>query len=109
MLLPHQRYRHRLRLVRWPATVLTPQTQIEGQVENVSPLGALISFTEAPPLEWDLRLIIKPSNHQTINVLAKMIWSTVLTTDEGSPRFGVGVEFTRISDGDCQFLAANPG
>jgi len=104
-----ERRRYPRTVVRWPVTVLTPQTQMEGQVENVSAVGAFISFTEAPPLEWDLRLIIKPSNHQTINVVAKVIWSTVLNTDEGSPRFGVGVEFTRISDGDREFLATNLG
>jgi hypothetical protein len=80
---------------------------MEGKVENVSAVGAFISFTEAPPLEWELRLIIKPPNHQTTSVVAKVIWSTVLNTDEGRPRFGVGVEFTRISDGDREFLAGN--
>jgi hypothetical protein len=64
---------------------------------------------EAPPLEWDLRLIIKPPNHPTISPVAKVIWSTVLTADGGSPRFGVGVEFTRILESDRQFLAGNLG
>lgn len=103
-----ERRRHPRTTVKWPATVLTPQTELEGQVENVSSVGAFISFGESPPLEWDLRLIIKPLNHPTINAVAKMIWSTVLTTDEGSPRFGVGVEFTRISESDRRFLAGNP-
>jgi hypothetical protein len=100
-----ERRRYPRTVVTWPVTVLTPQTQIEGQVENVSPVGAFISFAEAPPLEWDLRLIIKPPNHQTISAVAKVIWSTVLAPDEGSPCFGVGVEFTRISEGDRQFLS----
>lgn len=102
-----ERRRHPRAKVKWPATVLTPQTQIEGQVENVSSVGAFISFMEAPPLEWDLRLVIKPPNHPTISAVAKVIWSTVLPTDEGSPRFGVGVQFTRISEGDRQFLSGN--
>ena len=94
-------------VVKWPTTVLTPQTQLEGQVENVSSVGAFISFTEAPPLEWDLRLVIKPPNHSTISAVAKVMWPTVLTTDGASPRFGVGVQFTRISEGDSQFLSRN--
>jgi hypothetical protein len=89
------------------ATVHTPQTQIDGQIENVSPVGAFISFSEAPPLEWDLPLIIKPPNHPTISAVVEVIWSTVLTTDEGSPRSGIGVKFTRISESDRQLLAAN--
>ena len=102
-----ERRRYPRTVVTWPVTVLTPRTQIEGQVENVSPVGAFISFTEAPPLEWDLRLTIRPPNHATISAVAKVIWSTVLPTDEGSPCFGVGVQFTRIAEGDRQFLAGN--
>ena len=68
-----ERRRHPRTVVTWAVTVLTPQTQIEGQVENVSPVGAFISFAEAPPLEWDLRLIIKPPNHLTISAVGKVI------------------------------------
>jgi len=107
MSIVQERRRHLRTFVKWSTTVLTPQTQLEGQVENVSSVGAFISFTEAPPLEWDLRLVIKPPNHPTISAVAKVIWSTVLTTDGGSPRFGVGVQFTRISEGDSQFLSGN--
>jgi hypothetical protein len=89
------------------ATVLTPQTEIEGQIENVSPVGAFISFSEAPPLERDLPPIIKPPSHPTISAVVEVIRSAVLTSDKGSPRSGVGVEFTRLSESDRQFLAAN--
>jgi len=102
-----ERRRSRRTLVNWPATVLTPQTQIEAQVENVSLVGAFISFAESPPLEWNFRMLIRPPNHQTISVVAKVIWSTVLSADECAPRFGVGVEFIRISESDRQFLAGN--
>jgi hypothetical protein len=105
MSIAQERRRHPRAVVTWPVTVRTPQTQIEGQVENVSPVGAFISFADAPPLEWDFQLTMKPSNHPTISALGKVIWSTVLTTDEGSPCFGVGVEFTRISEGDRKFLS----
>jgi len=102
-----ERRRHPRTVVTWPVTVLTPQTQVEGQIENISPGGAFISFAESPPLEWNFRMLIKAPNHQTINVVAKVIWSTVLSTGEGAPRFGVGVEFTRISEGDREFLEGN--
>jgi hypothetical protein len=70
MSIVEERRRHPSAVVKWPATVLSPQTQIEGQVENVSPVGAFISFREAPPLEWDLRLVIKPPNHPTMSTEA---------------------------------------
>ena len=107
MSIVEERRRHPRSVVQWPATVLTPQTQMEGQIENISPVGAFISFAESPPLEWNFRMLIKPPKHQTISAVAKVIWSTVLNTDEGAPRFGVGVEFTRISESDRQFLAGN--
>jgi len=105
MLWPQERRRYRRSVVSWPATILTPQTQIEGRVENISPVGAFISFGEAPPLERDFRIVINPPNHQTINVVAKVIWSTVISAADGSPGFGVGVEFIRISEADRAFLA----
>ena len=66
-----ERRRHPRTIVKWPATVLTRQTQAEGQIENVCPVGTFISFTEAPPLEWDLRLMTKPPDHSTISAVAK--------------------------------------
>jgi len=105
MLWLQERRRYRRSVVSWPATVLTPQTQIEGRIENISPVGAFISFGESPPLEGDFRMVINPPNHQTINVVAKVIWSTVISAAEGSPGFGVGVEFIRISEADREFLA----
>lgn len=107
MSIVQERRRHPRTAVKWPATVLTPQTQIESQIENISPSGAFISFAESPPLERDFRILIKAPNHQTISVVAKVIWSTVLSTGEGAPRFGVGVEFIRISEVDRQFLSGN--
>jgi len=107
MSMVQERRRHLRTVVTWPATVLTSQTQIEGQIENIGPSGAFISFPESPPFEGSFRMVIKVPNHQTMNVGARVIWSTVLSTDEGSPHFGVGVEFTRISDGDRQFFAGN--
>jgi hypothetical protein len=50
-------------------------------------------------------MVINPPNHQTINVVAKVIWSTVISAAEGPTGFGVGVEFIRISETDREFLA----
>jgi Tfp pilus assembly protein PilZ len=94
-------------VVTWPATVFTSEAQVEGQIENIGPGGAFISFPESPPFEESFRMVIKVPDRQTMNVGARVIWSTVLSTDEGSPYFGVGVEFTRISDGDRQFFAGH--
>jgi hypothetical protein len=97
MSIGEDRRRHRRSEVKWPVAVLTPHTRFEGQTENASVGGAFISFAGEPPLEWDLGLIMKPVGQPTVNAVAKVIWWTALATDEGRPRVGVGVEFTRIS------------
>jgi Tfp pilus assembly protein PilZ len=42
--------------------------------------------------------------HQSINVAGRVVWSTALKANEGPPSFGVGVQFTKISDNDSYFL-----
>jgi hypothetical protein len=107
MSIVQERRRSLRRVVTWPATVFTSHAQVEGQIENIGPSGAFISFPESPPFEGSFQMVIKAPNHQTMNIDARVIWSTVLSANEGSPHFGVGVEFTRISDGDRQFFAGH--
>lgn len=90
--------------LKWPVTLMSPETEIEGEIENLSPAGALISCEEPPPLEGSVRLVIKAPNRQAMNVAGRVIWSTILSPDEGAPRFGVGIQFTQISESDSQFL-----
>jgi hypothetical protein len=37
--------------IRWPVTILTSQTTIEGEIQNVGPSGAFISCEDVPPIE----------------------------------------------------------
>lgn len=90
--------------IRWPVTVLTTQTTIEGEIHNVSPSGAFISCKVVPPLEGSFFIIIKPPERQTISVAGKAVWSTTLETDESNSSLGVGVQFTNITPGDRRFL-----
>jgi Tfp pilus assembly protein PilZ len=48
-------------------------------------------------------LVIKVPGHQSINVAGKVVWSKVLN-NKGTPSFGVGVQFTKISENDSHFL-----
>jgi len=90
--------------IRWPVTVLTTQTTIEGEIHNVSPSGAFISCKVVPPLEGSFFIIIKPPERQTISVAGKAVWSTTLENDESNSSLGVGVQFTNITPGDRRFL-----
>jgi Tfp pilus assembly protein PilZ len=84
--------------------VLTSQDKTEGETENVSPTGAFISCTLVPLSEGSVRLVIKVPGHQPINVAGKVVWSKVINPNEGGPSFGVGVQFTKISENDSHFL-----
>ena len=90
--------------VKWPVTLITPESQIEGEIENFTPKGVFIPCEEAPPLEGSFRIIIKVPGRQTMNVAGQVIWSTVLGSDEGGARLGVGIHFTEISEDNLKFL-----
>lgn len=104
MAITHERRRYPRAEVIWPVTIVTADVQIEGEVRNVSPAGAFIACEDIPPLEGSFRLLIKPSNRQTMTITAKLIWSTVITPNEGVPHLGVGVQFTHVSKDDSKYL-----
>lgn len=91
--------------IRWPATLLTTQTTIEGEIRNVSPSGAFIFCKDVLQLEGSFFIIIKPPHRQTISVAGKAVWSTTLLTNQGKSSLGVGVQFTNITRGDSEFLS----
>ena len=104
MITPLGRRRYSRTSVKWPVTVLTSQDKTEGETENVSPTGVFISCTVVPLSEGSIRLVIKVPGHQPINVAGKVVWSKVLNPNKGEPSFGVGVQFTKISENDSHFL-----
>ena len=104
MITPLGRRRYSRTSVKWPVTVLTSQDKTEGETENVSPTGVFISCTVVPLSEGSIRLVIKVPGHQSINVAGKVVWSKVLNPNKGEPSFGVGVQFTKISENDSHFL-----
>jgi Tfp pilus assembly protein PilZ len=91
-------------VVKWPVTLLTSQDKTEGETENVSPTGVFISCKNVPISEGSVRMVIRVPGHQPINVAGRVVWSTELKPNEGPPSFGVGVQFTKISDSDSHFL-----
>lgn len=104
MAIPQGRRQYSRTSVKWPVTLLTSQDKTEGETENVSPTGAFISCTVVPLSEGSIRLVIKVPGHQPINVAGKVVWSKVLNPNKGAPSFGVGVQFTKISENDIHFL-----
>jgi len=89
---------------KWPVILVLPDSQIEGEVDNISPLGARICVEKSFPLERSFLVIIKPPNRQTLSVSAEIIWTETFSSDDGELRTGVGVKFLHISEADSQFL-----
>jgi hypothetical protein len=90
--------------VEWPVTLITPEAQIEGEVENVTPKGLFVSCAEVPPSEGVLRLVITVPGRPTMNVAGKVIWTTIIDTTDSGAKLGVGIQFTEISESDLQVL-----
>ena len=90
--------------VRWPVTMLTSKATVEGEIENISSKGAFVSCKDLPPLEDGFVMVIKAPDHKTMNLNGKIVWSTVVESGEGDTQFGVGVQFTRMTSDDSQFL-----
>jgi Tfp pilus assembly protein PilZ len=90
--------------VRWPVTMLTPQAQVEGKVENVSSKGAFVSCKDMPPLEEGFLLVIRAPDYKSMNLNGRVVWSTVLSSSEDGSQFGIGVQFTRMTAEDRKAL-----
>ena len=90
--------------VRWPVTMLTTQAKVEGEIKNISSKGAFVSCQDLPPLEDGFVMVIKAPDHKTMNLNGKIVWSTVVESAEGDSQFGIGVQFTRMTADDSQFL-----
>ncbi len=89
---------------RWPVIMLTTQAKVEGIIENISSKGAFVSCKDLPPLEDGFVMVIKAPDHKTMNLNGKIVWSTVVESGEGGSQFGIGVQFTRMTSDDSQFL-----
>jgi len=90
--------------VRWPVTMLTSQAKVEGEIKNISSKGAFVSCKDLPPLEDGFVMVINAPDHKTMNLNGKIVWSTVVESAEGDSQFGIGVQFTRMTADDSQFL-----
>jgi hypothetical protein len=90
----------------WPVTIVSTEGDLEAAIESVSSKGALISCNDIPPLTKSLQLIIRPPNYKTVFTSGKIIWSTILKSDEGDSRLGIAIQFITLTASDRQFLSS---
>ena len=100
-----QRRKHPRVRVNWPVTMMTPEGDMEGTIENVSAAGAYIRCG-TPLSKNDLFILaILDQNREESWIGAEVVWIDIpLSSDlEGIP-VGMGVRFTNLSAEDLQFL-----
>lgn len=89
--------------VRWPITILTDNSTIEGETRDISPSGMFINGKEPLQLNQTYQISVMPPNHHNIDLACKVIWSHFYTTD-GEKIYGLGFCFVKVSEEDRTFL-----
>jgi hypothetical protein len=91
--------------VNWPVFLLTPNCIVKGETRNIIPGGAFIHSLTDPVQDESFRLVIKPPGYAGLLVVtAEVAWTRDLGSSGNILSRGLGVQFTRISSGDRDFL-----
>ena len=89
--------------VRWPITIVTYHSTIEGETRDISPAGMFINCKEPLQVNQTYQISVIPPNHHNIDLACKVIWSHSYTTD-GENIYGTGFCFVKVSKEDRTFL-----
>ena len=90
--------------VRWPVAVFAGHGQFDARTENISADGVFISCQESLPMEGNFGMLIKAPNRHPLKVTARLVWTTLCSSESDTVRLGAEVRFVDISDKDRQFL-----
>jgi hypothetical protein len=64
----------------------------------------MVSCQELPPLEDDFRLVIKPPDHYHLDLVGRVVWTTICNPVSGAESIGVDVQFVSIQEKDRSYL-----
>lgn len=90
--------------VKWPITVVTDDSAIEGETRDITTVGMFINCKEPLALNETYQISLIPPNHQIIDLTCKVLWSNLYST-EGENTYGTGFCFVKVSDEDAHFLS----
>jgi hypothetical protein len=100
----------RFKVINWPTTILTKDKMIDGIARNLSASGAYIYY-EMPqnkaiplPLNAQVALVIKVPDRFPLLIRSEVVWSRIISSNEGITLLGAGFSFTDIFFSDRQFL-----
>jgi hypothetical protein len=100
----HQRKHPRVE-VQWPVTMMTPEGDMDGTIENVSAGGAYIRCGTLLTKNDLFIFAILIQDREESWIGAEVVWIDIpLSPDAEAIPVGMGIRFTNLSAGDLQFL-----
>lgn len=99
-----ERREHTRIKVRWPITIGTDDSTIEGETRDITAVGMFINCKKPLELNETYRISVIPPNQQSIELTCKVLWSNLYSTD-GENTYGMGFCFVRVSDEDSHLLS----
>ena len=100
-----QRRKSRRVEVQWPVTMMTPEGDMDGTIENVSAGGAYIRCGTLLSKNDLFILAILIQDREESWIGAEVVWIDIpLSPDTEAIPVGMGIRFTNISAEDLQFL-----
>ena len=92
--------------VKWPVTMMTPEGEMKGQIENISAGGAYINCEMLLSKHDRFTMTIQTSDQELLWIGAEVIWIDIPINPDGeSVAIGIGVRFTDISAEYLQCLS----
>lgn len=91
--------------VHWPVTMMTPEGEMDGTIENISAGGAYIRCGTLLSKNDLFILSILSQNGENSWIGAEVVWIDIaLTSDPEATPIGMGVRFTNISAEDLEVI-----
>ncbi|MBW1981166.1 MAG: PilZ domain-containing protein [Deltaproteobacteria bacterium] len=106
---PDKRISTRLKL-RWAVTLLTATERVEGITRNLSVNGAFVYYyrphRDGKPLRLyeSVGMVLEVPDRLPLLIRAVVVWSDILSSDEGNTLLGVGLHFTDVFYEDRNYL-----
>jgi c-di-GMP-binding flagellar brake protein YcgR len=101
-----QRREHQRVVVKWPVTMMTPEGDMDGTIENISAGGAYIRCG-TPLFTRDLFILsILSHNGEDTWIGAEVVWIDIPPDHNSEVAVGMGVRFTNISPEVLKFIDA---
>jgi hypothetical protein len=99
-----ERRQHPRIKARWPVTIITDQTTLEGESINITYSGLFVRCGERLEENEICQLILRIPGRDPIVVKGHMIWSNLDSAGEKNHLSGMGFSFFKILEEDRHFF-----